>query len=170
MENTFLPQDYEAPKSQGGNYMKFQDGENRFRVLSSAIVGYEYWNNENKPVRSKEPFTETPNAKMNQDGRVSIKHFWAFVVWNVKEEKLQVLEVTQAGIQQSITTFVSNEDWGDPKQYDILINREGEGIETRYTVTPCPHKPLDQEIAELYAGTQVNLNALYEGQDPFAEN
>jgi hypothetical protein len=55
----FLPTNYEVPVSDG-NYMKLKIGENRFRVLSSAIVGYEYWTKDNKPVRSRTLWEEVP--------------------------------------------------------------------------------------------------------------
>ena len=55
---SFLPEDYKAPDS--SNYLKFKDGENTIRVLSSAIIGYEYWTENNKPVRSREPFQGIP--------------------------------------------------------------------------------------------------------------
>jgi hypothetical protein len=55
--NDFFPTaDYKVPVT--SDYMKFQDGVNTFRVLSSAIIGYEYFNTENKPVRSEEMFDE----------------------------------------------------------------------------------------------------------------
>ena len=167
MENTFLPKDYIAPSS-NGNYMKFQNGDNRFRVLSSAIVGYEYWTTENKPVRSKTPFAETPNAKLNQQGRVQIKHFWAFIVWDLSSKKITLLEVTQAGIQQAISTFVNNNDWGVPQNYDIIVNKAGEGLETKYTVTPCPHSPTTPEVKKEYEDMNINLDALFTGDDPFS--
>ena len=62
---TFLNKDYEVPKS-NSNYTKLQDGENTFRVLGSAIVGWQYWTKDKKPVRQKEVFTETPeDAKLD---------------------------------------------------------------------------------------------------------
>ena len=56
--SNFLPEGYKLPDNKG--YAKIKDGENDFRVLSSAIVGYEYWNTSNKPVRSKEQFKGIP--------------------------------------------------------------------------------------------------------------
>ena len=38
----FLPDDYDVPNA-AANYMKFQQGTNKFRVLGSAIIGYELW-------------------------------------------------------------------------------------------------------------------------------
>lgn len=165
MENTFLQKDYTPPQS-NSNYMRFEEGENRFRVMSSAIVGYEYWTQDNKPVRSKTPFTETPNAKM-QGGKVSIKHFWAFVVWSVKDKKIMILEITQNSIQNAIYALVKNDDWGNPQAYDIVINRTGQDLDTKYNVVPCPHKETPTEALEAYNGMTVNLEALYSGADPF---
>lgn len=167
MNTSFLPEGYEAPVSTGG-YMKLQDGDNVFRVLSSAIIGYEYWTNENKPIRSKVPFTETPNIKVDKDGKPQKpKHFWAFVVWNYNTKNVEILELTQATIQSAITNLVKDEDWGDPKKYDIKVSRTGSGIETEYAVNPKPHKELDSEIAEAFMDKTINLEVLYDGGNPF---
>ena len=164
--SSFLPENYEAPKSESG-YMKLKQGENRFRVLSSAIVGWEYWN---KPIRSKEPFEGTPaDARLNQ-GKFSPKHFWAFVVWSYQDKKIQILQLTQAGIQRDIEGFVQDADYGDPKTYDTLIKREGETLnDTKYNVIPKPPKPTDPEILNAYKEMTINLPQLYVGGNPFGE-
>lgn len=166
--NTFLPEGYEAPVT-GGGYMKLQDGDNIFRVLSSAIVGYEYWTNENKPVRSPKPFESIPsNIKLDKEGNpTKIKHFWAFVVWNYATKNVEILELTQTSIQQSITNLVKDEDWGDPKKYDIKVNRTGVGLDTEYETNPKPHKEIDEAILFAYEKKEINLKALYTGGNPF---
>ena len=174
----FLPTNYEAPKSTSG-YMKLQDGLNKLRVLSSAIVGYEYWNTDNKPVRSKEYPSNPTDIRVEKDGSKSkIKHFWAFCVWNYKADKdkdgndvgmVQILEITQKTIQNGIMSLVNDEDYGDPKQYDLKITRSGEGLETSYSVMPSPAKELSMEVATAFAEKKVNLEALYASGDPFAD-
>ncbi|HYF04597.1 MAG TPA: hypothetical protein VEA59_00330 [Patescibacteria group bacterium] len=159
----FLPDNYEMPVTTG-NYMKLEKGENTFRVLSSAVVGWEYWNVDDKPVRLKSK-PEIMPADMRSDS--NLKHFWAFVVWNYKAGKVQVLEVTQKTIQDSILALVEDEDWGSPKGYDIKINRIGDKLETVYTVSPKPHSPLKLEIESAYRNTPVDLNNLFTGDDPF---
>ena len=79
------------------------------------------------------------------------------------------MELTQAGLKEKIIELAKDEDWGDPRKYDIRIIRNGEGIETSYVLTPKPHKKRSDEINEAVAGMKVNLNALYEGGDPFEE-
>ncbi len=161
--NDFLPKDYELPVT-GGNYMRLEKGDNLFRVLSSAVVGYEYWTDENKPMRLKKVPEFTP-PNMRKDS--NLKHFWAFVVWNYKAGKVQVLEITQSTIQSAINNLVDDVDWGSPKGYDIKVNRQGDGLETEYTVSPKPHMPVKAEIKQEYEGTPIDLQNLFNGGDPF---
>jgi hypothetical protein len=165
---TFLPDDYKVPAS-GGNYMKFQDGENTFRILSSAIVGWQYWNKDSKPVRSKTKWAEVPqDIKVEKDGKVSIKHFWAFPVWNYEAKAVQILEVTQQTVMNGIKALVDNKKWGDPKGFDITVTRTGEGFDTEYSVMPNPHTPIEDEILAICEKKTINLENLYSGADPFA--
>lgn len=168
MDDTeFLPTDYEVPASQG-NYMKLKIGENRFRVLSSAIVGYEYWNKENKPVRARTLWEETPaDARLDKDERTGAmvfkpKHFWAFLVFNYENKKPQILELTQKSIMGAIQAYVRNPKWGDPKGYDLSITGEGEGLNREYSTIAEPHSECPIQNVP-----HVDLNELYEGGDPF---
>lgn len=168
--NTFLPKDYKKP-AMGGGYMKLEDGDNVFRVLSDAITGFEYWTTDNKPVRSATMPKETPNIKLDKnDIPTKIKHFWAFTVWNYKTGSVEILEITQGSIQDAIINLSSDEDWGDPKGYDIKINRKGQGLDTEYAISPKPRKELAEEIKEAKEKKFVNLKALYWGGNPFDEN
>ena len=165
--NDFLPDNYEIPK-QPSNYMRLEEGSNVFRILSSAITGYEYWNTQNKPVRSATPWEDIPaDIKLDLQGQIKIKHFWAFVVWNYAEKRVQILELTQPSIQKAIKVLVNNPKWGDPKKYDIAVNRIDENI-TTYNVQAEPpiSEPAD-DILENYAKKRINLKALYTGKDPF---
>lgn len=147
-------------------YMRFKLGENRFRVLSSAIVGFETWNEDKEGNRKPTRFKMGEAIPVDKVG-TDPKHFWAFVVWNYKDEKVQILEVTQKGIMKSIQNLTKDEDWGDPKQYDIVVTREGEGLETEYQVQPKPKKELDASITKFYKGLTINLEALFKAEDPF---
>lgn len=164
----FLGKDYKAPVYPS-NYMKFEDGENTFRVLSSAVTGFSYWTTSKKPVRSKMMFEETPDdAQLSKEGKFQPKHFWAFVVWNYKAERVQILELTQKSIQDAILALVNNKKWGDPVKYDITVSKAGEGLDTEYTVMPNPHSPADGKwFADAEA---VNVQALFSNGDPFTKD
>jgi len=169
--STFLPKDYKAPSD--NKYFKLRDGENRFRVLSSAIVGMEYWKTVDggrKPIRKRQGENiEVSELEVDKNGELQkAKHFWSFVAYNYQDKAIQILELTQKTIQQAITAYVKNPKWGDPKEYDIIITRAGEGFDTVYTVTVDPKEKLDGGIEQLYKDTPINLEALFDGADPFA--
>ena len=162
---TFLPDKYEIPDASTG-YMKFKIGENRFRVLSSAILGWESWLKDDEGNRKPRRWRMGEDIKVEDVGD-DPKHFWAFCVWNYATEKVQILEITQKGIMKSIKALTSDDDWGDPKDYDIVVTREGEGLDTEYQVNPKPKKELDKGITQFYKDLNINLEALFEGKDPF---
>ncbi len=162
----FLPDDYNVP-SQPRGYMKFEEGINRFRVMSSPILGWEWWEEDKdgkhpKRVKRRE---EIPSEAWI--GKQPPKHFWALKVYNYRDKAFQILEITQQTIQGPITELARNEKWGDPREYDIVVKKQGEGLETQYTVMPEPKSGLPLDIKEEFSNWQCNLEALYEGKDPF---
>ena len=161
MSDFFETKDYKMPVT--SNYMKFKDGDNTFRVLSSAIVGYEYFNKENKPIRSRFEFDETPNIK---DGG-EVKHFWAFAVWNYADERIQVLELTQKGIMGYMQSLINNKKWGNPTGYDITVTKKGTGLTTEYSEMAEPHSVIESKIATAWSKCKIDLSELYRGGDPF---
>ena len=160
----YLPKGDENLKT-GKAYLKLSqlaDGENKLRFVQQPIAGWIDWNDK-KPVRSR------PEAKPKKsfDPEKPFKAFWAAYVWDYRNRGLYVLEITQGGVLNDLRTFVKDEDWGDLTTYDIKITKKGSGIETKYTVTPLPHKPLALPIAQALKDYPVRLEALYEGGDPW---
>jgi hypothetical protein len=152
MTNSFFKeQDSTIPNT--SNYLKLVEGTHKFRILGSAIVGWEFFNEENKPVRSREPFDETPNIKTGGD----VKKFWMFPVYNYDADRIQLLEVSQKSIQGQMKDYIDNPDWGTPEkgevfEYDFTIIRKGTTKnDTEYKVITSPH-----EIAETMLGRDAS--------------
>lgn len=162
---TRLPENYEPTESNGSNYVKLKDGDTKIRILTSPIVWFEYFTVDNKPKRSKVMFTST--ADMKDAGKV--KEFRAFAVWNYAEEKVQIMEITQASIKSQIYKLANDEDFGDPKTYDLKINRSGKDLETKYQVIALGQKPFDNKEA-IEEAKNINLEALFTWEDPFNTN
>jgi len=169
--NDFLPENYEIPSS-GGNYYKLEQGENRFRILASPLMGNEYWNHENKPVRRPTGIriiiTDIREEKDGSLGRV--KHFWAMPVWDYKSESVKILQITQKSILTAIKELAKDEDWGTPLNYDLSITRTGEGLETEYNVKPKPAKFLEKNARDAWEKLQADgfdISELLESGDPF---
>lgn len=164
-DNFFEDANYKIPET--SNYMKLTEGSHTFRIMSSAIVGYEYFNTENKPTRSKEMFEEIP-LDIKKGGRIN--HFWAFAIWNYDAKKLQIMEVTQKSIMAPLKALIENSKWGNPKKFDITITRKGTGMQdTEYSVLPNPHSEIPEDAKQAYMNNPVNLEALYANGDPFAK-
>lgn len=161
---SFLPQDYEAPKV-GGFYMKLQDGENKIRILTAPILGWEDWDNK-KPVRFR--YADKPCKAI--DPKKPFKHFWAMVVWNYTEEQVQILHLTQASIRKTIETLSKSEEWGAPYFYDIKITKTGKDMDTEYQAMPLPHKKVAQDVVDAFNKRKCCLEALFDNLDPFSED
>ena len=151
--------------------MKFAQGKTTMRIIGdsskgTARFGWVAWTEEDgkrQPHRS----VEKPPAGQFKDGA---KHFFAFLVYDPESESVKICEITQRGIQDALRELINDPDWGDLKQYDVTIQRDGEGLDTSYTVLPKPKTPLSEGAVAVIteALPQINLSALYEGEDPFA--
>lgn len=182
MNNSFYDdtKTYDIPST--SNYMKFEEGENKFRIMGSfrnqtAIQGLEYWKTENgkrKPVRlaRKEdgtfPSVPVNELEINSYGEPDRpRFFWAFPVYNYADNRIQILEISQKTILKSIQAYIQNPKWGDPREYDIIVTRGKEGDKVTYTVTVDPKEKLSKPIVAQYETTFINMQALFTGDDPF---
>lgn len=166
-----LPTDYQMPVSSGSNYLKITEEAQEFRILTSPIIGWEYFRADGDkvaPVRQKEEFEWIPAD--SKDGSKP-KEFRAFPVWNHTLGKVQIMEITQSSIKKEILKYVQDEEnWWDPKKYDFRVSRTGKWKETRYSLTALPKSKFESEADEKWAfelAKWVNLNALFDWDDPF---
>lgn len=163
-----IPSGVEIPKS-SGQFAKFQEGKNRFRVLSDIVQGWEGWKNQ-KPFRHEGSICQIKpeQVDLNQNGLPNINYFWAMVVWNFGEKRVQVLEITQKTIMSVLKGLEDNADWGDLKNYDIEITKSKVGDKTTYTTLSIPPKKLAPEIAQAYEESDVDLKKLFVGEYPMS--
>lgn len=163
---TFLPKGYENLRTEKSYWKMSQmkEGENRLRIVGQPIAGWLDWHDK-KPMR----FPPDKKPLYPYDLEKPIKAFWALHVWDYARESLFILEITQSSILKSLTKIANDEDWGDFTKYDIKMSKEGTGKETRYSLTPLPHKPLSDKIQNAVENTKIRLEALYEGKDPWTD-
>jgi hypothetical protein len=161
-----MPEDYEEVSSKKNYWRlpKMQEGDNRFRIVSRPIAGWIDWK-DNKPLR----YRPLSKPKRSVDPSKPMRPFWTCVVWDYLRRNLFVLEITQSGVIKQLEMYGKDPDWGDFSKYDLKIKKEGSNLETKYTVTAVPHKPMEKEIIDAIAATPINLNALYSGGDPWTD-
>jgi hypothetical protein len=156
----------------GGDYFKPALGQNKILIVGDAVIGYEYWTAEEKPVRSKTKFDEPlDNPKVSQvknpktgeteskiDGQ---KFFWAMPVYDFKDETFKLWQVMQKGVKESLASYQKNPEWGNPVgNYTLSIDRSGEGFTTKYNVVANPvkdKKALDAIMAK-YATNTIDVD------------
>src|SRR3954470_3585066 len=134
-------------------------------MVGSAWRG---WTKADPGQKSEEVPAEIRNTL---DNRRKAKHFWAFTVYNHRVKAVQVLVVKQQTIMRAVEAFGRNPKWGNPKGYDLIVEKTRTGSQARdveYSVIPEPPAPLDPGIVALAKDVPVNLEALYGGGDPFA--
>lgn len=158
--------DLQAPQSATGNYTKLQPGENRLRIISDVLAGWECWTESNgsrKPIRQEEQWKAKELTDMGIEDKVQ-KQFYMAIVWNYGTQQFECMLQTQKSIKEGIFLLLKDEDWGDLKNYDIVINKSGSGMETKYSVNPKPHSEFDKEIPS------YDLHQMYEGGNPFDDS
>ncbi len=174
IKKPFLSAGYEAP-SGDSRYMKLQDGENRIRVLGPAFEGAELWVN-GKPLRRKTTDDFTPQELRDADinkmtnAKSTPKPILAFPVYNYEEGLVQILQISQVTILRELQKLFVDEDWGDPQEYALVINRGKTGQRVSYTVTPKPKQALKAEVEEAWKAIQnegFNIDNLLTGANPF---
>lgn len=162
----FLPTDFEKLSTQK-RYLKlsqFKEGESKIRIVSKPIAGWVDWQ-DNKPFRYRP--TEKPSCSFDEDK--PLKAFWALYIWDYERQDLFILEITQMSVIKAIEKCAKDPDWGDFTQYDFKISKKGSNKETRYDLTPVPHREMSAECSARLLESPVRLSALYEGKDPWSD-
>lgn len=155
----FIPDD--AVSSGASRYMKLETGDNKFRCLSKPITGWLEWIDK---TPSRTPIDNEPEAS---DPENPPKKFLALVVFDYSDNAVKILELTQQSVIKAIKAYAANPDWGNPFTYDINVNKTGEGLKTKYTVTPSPKKATSKDIMRAANEAPCNLEALFENEDPW---
>lgn len=131
---------YDVPGGGESTFMKFQKGENRFRILAASVMGYQYWQEDKLCVRIKTA-SEAPTGEKP-------KHFWQVPVWC--DGVVKILDITQKTVQRDLQNLDNNSEWGNLLGYDVIVSRNGDGMDTTYTTTPCPKSALPADVKTAY--------------------
>lgn len=143
------------------NYLKLQ-GETTIRIISKPVEGWIDWVDK-KPIRT--PLSDgEPEAA---DDENPPKKFIAMAVVDCDDDSIKVLELTQQSVIKAIRALAANPAWGNPFSYDLNIEKKGEGLKTKYTVTPSPKKALGKDVIKAANAKPCNLEKLFDGEDPW---
>lgn len=141
--SSFVPEGYKVSTG-GSDFFTPVAGDNKFRILTDSIVGKEGWK-DNKPFRRAGLDAHIDADEVDMDEKTKkpkIKDFMAFYIFDHADNKIKVASFTQAGVKKAIMNYAAEEDYGHPTGYDLKLNKSGDGLLTKYAVTPSVPKPL----------------------------
>ena len=180
-----------AVSSGGGGYLnpsKIQSGSSvRFALLSDQpLEFYECWGEDQegkaKPFRfSDDPSPSEVEAEMgpnyerrlNRDGTDidPAKFAMAAPVFNFESGTVQVMSLTQKSLIREIDKLSQMEDYKDILAWDFLMEKEGAGLNTSYSLRIVPRKKTTQSaIDDAWAKAcedGFNIDRLMTGGNPF---
>lgn len=131
------------------SFFKPQVGNNIFRIVSKPRLTLSHWikvgaNNTTMKVGCMERKEDCPICSAG----VPLLSRHTFLVLDKKDGSVKLYEAPSQ-VYQAIKAFAIDPDYGDPKQYDIKLIREGTGLSTKYQVVANPKKkPLEEEDME----------------------
>ena len=146
---------YEVPKGGGGDFWKPKTGSNIIRLATKFI---ELRSHEIKGNKfATEPCPGEGCEKCANGER--IKFGYAYTIIDRADGKVYLYEAPVT-VFQSIYGLATNKAWGDPTQYDLELNKTGEGKDTRYQVIPQPDKTelTEAEVAEV---AKIDMTGFY---------
>ena len=156
--------EYKIPAGTSGTFLKMESGDNRIRILTKA-----------SEVRYHETGSETEyktvsctgkDCDLCKKGNIS-KIKYAFLVLKKNADGNNTVHVYEAPITvfRQIVAYDLNEEYGDVRDYDLTIKKEGEKKTTVYTVIASPKKvKLTDEESQMILDSGVTLEKAYEAK------
>lgn len=129
--------------SGGGDWFKFSEGANKFRVLTDPEMIYEKFKK---------------GICYIDCGYQGTPKFMLFLL-DRKDRKIKLAKLPYT-VGNTIAEYETNEDWqfeGYPMPYDITVNAKNAGTkEVEYTITPTPKKEDISKEVEAELATKTN--------------
>ena len=120
------------------DYIKFSQGDNRIRIITSGAVGYSHGI---RTARGYKPLglcrgDDCPHCKKG----VEAKRTWRWIAYDFTDEDVKLLD---AGVQvgNGICELAAKLQ-DDPQNFDIIIHKTGEKRDANYLVTKAKDEKL----------------------------
>lgn len=141
----------------GNDFMSLEEGSNVVRLISSPYQFYIHWTKD-ATDSTRKVRCALNDCPLCQRGEKATAR-WYVAVINRKNDKPSVLEMGPQIFKQ-IVGLSKKKKWGDPKRYDIDIERQPKGSQPLYVVSPEPKEPLSDEekamVKEFAENTDLN--------------
>ena len=126
----------------GNDFMQLEEGNNPIRMITSPYQFYIHWSKDatgaNRKVRCA-----LDGCPLCHDGERAAAR-WYIGVINRKTNKPAIMEIGPQIFKQMLG-LAKKEKWGDPRKYDVDIERQPKGSQPLYIVSPEPKEALSDE-------------------------
>ena len=154
--------------------------KNTIRILGDAerpetfIMGYQAWGTVKGERKKKTtPPTEKGYAEMTEycadDDNEKVKMIWLTQIYNHTLKCPQVWEIPQKRIRQDLEILLANPKWGDLRNYDITVIRNGKPHDSKTTyslIADPPIEPPSDEILFAMEEARIDCRAVFGGGYP----
>jgi len=111
--------------------MKFEQGDNLIRIVSSGVIGLQHVMKTANRFVNLGPCTEDETCEFCNKG-YEPKAAWKWLVFNYADKTIKILD---AGIMIGNQICELGKKFGDPQEFDIVVNKKGESLKTQYVCT-----------------------------------
>jgi hypothetical protein len=113
------------------------------------------------------------SRRLNREGIApeKVKFAIAVPVYNYESSSVQIMQLSQKSLQNELDDISQMEDYANLLEWDFFMGKEGNGLETRYSLRPVPRKKGTQDSIEqawtdaVHAG--FDISRLLTGENPF---
>ncbi len=124
------------------DFMSFEQGDTQIRIISNGLLGYQHGMNTARGFVNLGICPEDETCEHCKKG-YEPKLIWKWIVFDHTDSRVKLLDAGPM-IGNQIAEKLGGKH-GDPKEYDIVINRKGLKLETEYL---CAKAKGDKEIPE----------------------
>lgn len=134
--------DWDQADLGSNDFIKLEEGSNVVRIFTKPYQFYTVWT-EDATGKQRKIRSAVENCPLVQRGEKPSAR-WYIGALNRKNDKASILEVGPQ-IYKQILGLRKKSNWGDPRTYDIDIERQPKGSQPLYVVSPEPKTTLTEE-------------------------
>jgi hypothetical protein len=124
------------------DFMSFSEGENRIRIVSTGVIGFQHVMKTANRFVNLGLCTEDSTCEHCAKG-YEPKRVWKWIVLDYSDMRIKILDAgPMLGNQICEIASIS----GDPEAYDIKVTRSGQKLQTEYTALKGQEGELPEEI------------------------
>lgn len=149
----------------GNDFMDLKQGENPVRLITSPYQFYVHWCTDVTGAKRKVRCA-LDGCPLCQNGEKASARWYVNVI-NRESGRCAIVEIGPQIFKQ-ILGLAKKDKWGDPRKYDINIERQPPGSQPLYVVSPEPKEKLDDDEVAMVKefNARIDLNKMTEAPTP----